>query len=736
MTFKQFLSNIFSSQQKFSEARNLTTLQLQGRAVSSPANYETFSKIGYGKNAIVFKCISLIANACAGIDLELYSKKNSTKKKKTKIEKHALLDLLMKPNPMQSGFSFMEALIAYRLITGNTFIEANEMTNPTELWPLRPDRMKIIAGTKGYPAAYEYALGGYKKTWPVDFVEMKSQVLHMKTFNPANDWFGQSPLEAAIYAMDAVNSANLWNLGLFQHNTTPSGVLQVDTTKSNPRGELSEDQYTRLKNEFAQNYSGSHNGRKPLILEGGLMWQQISLSPQEMDFINSKNVSAVELCFVYGVPPEMAGLGVKTYNNYKEARQAFYEDTVLPLMDVVCDELTRWLAPMFNADIEIGYCTDDIEALVEKRESKYTTLKEVNWLTLNEKRAQTGQDEVEGGDIFIINNQAVENLEDLVSDGEDDVDPDDPNAVDPNDPNAEDDEDMEDDEDAPTDDEGKSLRGVKSFNLITANDRKQNRRRINARRKEIEKQFQTALEKDFEQMNAAIVKAGKEADPKLLEYAMIHALSKSIGTFRPTLTKYINQTLREFGSMIFNEAKSDLYIPEKKANTRRYEDFVRRYVEKRAGEAITQIEGTTMKKVRQVVKRLTADAIVEGESNIDVASELQKEFGGLTASRAQLIARTEVGSASTKGSMEAVRALEIPGMLKVWNSVQDDRTRDGEGEDANHLDMDGVSVPIDEKFTVPPDASMEAPGDPTAGADQVCNCRCTLTYKLAKPGAE
>lgn len=739
MNLKNLLAGFFSS--KASEARTLTTLQLQGRAISSPANYETFSRVGYSRNAIVFKCVHLVANACAGIELELYSKKNSTRKKKTAIENHPLLDLLHTPNPMQSGFSFIEALVAYRLITGNSFIESVKGSNnapPDELWVLRPDRMKIVAGKNGYPAAYTYSVSGMTKTWPVDFVTMKAPVLHMHTFNPLNDWFGLSPLEAAMFALDSSNAANDWNLSMLQNKATPSGVLQVKESRGNPRGEISELQYKRIKDEFESGSAGTRNAHRPLILEGGLEWQQISLSPAEMDFINSKQMSAIELASVYGVPPEMLGLGVKTYNNYKEARQAFYEDTVLPLMDVIVDELSRWLVPMYGGDLQIGYCSDDIEALVEKRESKYTTLKDVNWLMLNEKRALTGQDEVEGGDIFIINNEAVEDLSTLIKD----PNAEDPNAVDPNnpnpaDPNAEDpnsEDQKPNDQPTPNDE---PLKGLKSFNLITENDRRNNYKKQNRRRQQIEDVFKSALEKDFADMNKNLVEAAtKTSDPRLVEYAMIHELSNAIKTFDATMKKYIGQTLREFGSMIFNEAKSDFGIIETKANTRKYEDFIKRYVETRTATAITQIEGTTKKKITSVVKRLVGETILDGNSNTELASQLQDEFAALSASRSQLIARTEVASASTKGSMEAVKALDVPNMLKEWVSVQDDRTRDGGvGDDANHLDMDGVRIPIDDKFTVPPDATMEAPGDSNGGADQVCNCRCTLVYKLAKPGA-
>lgn len=740
MTIKNRLANLFGL--KASDARIVSTFKIAGQAVSTPANYENFSKLGYGKNALVFKCIHMIATAAAGIEWEVYTKRKIGGQK-TELESHPLLDLICQPNPMQSQASFFESLVAFYLISGNTYIEGVkgfENKPPTELWPVRPDRMKIIAGDKGYPLFYEFSYNGVIKRWPVDQIKLTSAVMHMKSFNPINDWYGMSSLEAGMYALDSSNFANRWNLGLLQNSATPSGVLQIKESKANPRGEISDDQYGRLRTEFEDAYTGSKNAGRPLILEGGLEWKQISLSPKEMDFLNSKEVSNVELAMIYGVPPELLGLGVKTYNNYKEARLAFYEDTVLPLMDKIRDELNRWLAPQFG-DVELCYDKDDIEALVEKRESKYATLQNVNWLTFNEKRKATGYDEVEGGDVFLINNQAVENLSELVDNSADNVD--NPNDLPLNNqentgnlpPNN-----QENTNNLPTntppEDDSEAEKSFKSFNLVNANERRINYKRVNARRKRLEKDFRRDLEYAFNDMNENLVKAAKGKESRLVEYAMLHELSDAIIVIKSVMKKHIGITLKEFGSIIFDEAKSAGLVMETKAKTRKFDDYVHRYIERRTGEAITQIEGTTKKKIHQVVKRLVAEAIDEGNPNPELASGLKDEFDALTSSRAQLIARTEVASASNNGSLEAVKALEIPNMVKEWVSVNDDRTRDGDHGGADHSSMDGERVPIEEKFTVPPDASMDCPGDSAGGADQVCNCRCTLVYKVGKNEAE
>ena len=116
-------------------------------------------------------------------------------------------------------------------------------------------------------------------------------------------------VEAAMLVLDQNNAGSKWNLAMMQNQATPSGVLQVASTEYNPRGELTDEQFKRVKQEVTESYTGARNAGKPMLLEGNLKWQSISLSPKEMDFINSRNATAIELCIALGVPPEVMGLG-------------------------------------------------------------------------------------------------------------------------------------------------------------------------------------------------------------------------------------------------------------------------------------------------------------------------------------------------------------------------------------------------------------------------------------------
>src|SRR5262249_15753841 len=145
----------------------------------------------------------------------------------------------------------------------------------------------------------------------------------------------------------------------------PSGALVY----SGPEGSvLSDGQFDRLKHELEASYQGSVNAGRPLLLEGGLDWKAMSLSPKDMDFMEAKHTTAREIALPFGVPPMLLGIpGDNTYSNYREAKRAFWRQTVLPLASRVGCALAQWLAPAYGDGLTLVIDTDRIDALSADR---------------------------------------------------------------------------------------------------------------------------------------------------------------------------------------------------------------------------------------------------------------------------------------------------------------------------------------------------------------------------------
>ncbi len=177
----------------------------------------------------------------------------------------------------------------------------------------------------------------------------------------------------------------------------PSGALVFEPGDGVP-GNLTEEQIVRLKEDMAAQFQGAVNAGRPLLLEGGLKWQQMAFSPSDMDFINTKHVAAREIALAFGVPPMLLGIpGDNTYANYQEANRAFWRLTLLPLVDRVLGSLGRWLDDE-DGDLRLEADRDRITALAVERDALWTRLGSAAFMTTNEKRAEVGLDPVEGGD--------------------------------------------------------------------------------------------------------------------------------------------------------------------------------------------------------------------------------------------------------------------------------------------------------------------------------------------------
>lgn len=386
------LRQVLGFEAKASKAAKILAWASAGQPVWTPRDYASLAREGFTKNAIVYRAVRMIAEAAASVPLHLFDGARE-------IDDHALLSLIARPNAMQCGPDLLEAWYGHLMVAGNAYLEAVSVDGrPRELHVLRPDRMKVVPGADGWPEAYEYAVAGQTVRFEQDGGALRP-ILHMALFHPLNDHYGLSPLEPAAVGVDLHNAAGSWNKALLDNSACPSGAL-VYTAKD---GQLTPEQYERLKVELEDSFQGARNAGRPLLLEGGLDWKGMSFSPKDMDFIAAKHVAAREVALALGVPPMLLGIpGDNTYSNYAEANRSFWRQTVLPLVGRTAKALSAWLAPAFAERdapaLELRPDLDAVEALSTEREALWARVQASDFLTVNEKRAAVGYGAIEGGD--------------------------------------------------------------------------------------------------------------------------------------------------------------------------------------------------------------------------------------------------------------------------------------------------------------------------------------------------
>lgn len=362
------------------KAQPFFALHGPGEASWSFAGAGALAREGFARNPVVYRCVRLVAEAAASLPLILHEGEHE-------LAAHPLLELLARPGPRQAGRQFLEALYGHLLVSGNAYVHALELgAAPRELHLLRPDRVRAVADAAGWPVAYDYTAAGRRLR--ISAEGDPPPILHLAQFNPLDEVNGLPPLAPAHMALDIHNAASRWNKALLDNSARPSGALVYTATEG---GNLTADQFDRLKAELEEGYSGAARAGRPMLLEGGLDWKAMGYSPRDMDFVEARNGAARDIALAFGVPPMLLGIpGDNTYANFQEANRALWRQTVLPLAAGVAATLGAWLADFFGAGLRLDIDADGVVALAADREALWRRLAVAEFLTTDEKRAAAG----------------------------------------------------------------------------------------------------------------------------------------------------------------------------------------------------------------------------------------------------------------------------------------------------------------------------------------------------------
>lgn len=375
MSFLQSLASAFKGRgSRVPLARNYLSpwFFADSEAGRVPYEYSTSVRRAYLDNPVAHRAVRLIADGIAGAPL---------------MPADPELAALVKAT--SAGQSLLETLTSQLLLHGNGYVQIlkDAEGRPFELFALRPERVSLVLGNDGWPKALTYKVGEQVLTIPLLDSDASPNIIHIKGFHPSDDHYGAGCLGAADQAVASHNAAAQWNRMLLENAARPSGALVYDPGVA---GALSADQFDRLRNELSRAFSGSANAGRPMLLEGGLKWQSLSMSPSDMDFANLKAAAARDIALAFGVPPMLLGLpGDSTYSNYREANRALWRLTLLPLSNKLFSALAEGLDTWFPC-ASLAVDLDKVPALAEDRQALWTQVSAATFLTNDEKRAMLG----------------------------------------------------------------------------------------------------------------------------------------------------------------------------------------------------------------------------------------------------------------------------------------------------------------------------------------------------------
>ena len=317
---------------------------------------KAYVREGYQTNAVIYRGIREICNAANNCAIELWNGE-------TLIESHPALDLIERPNPMQSWGQLLTETLTDRMLFGEQAIVTSG--DNAELWGVRPSQVEIKPGRGGIPAEYVHDLNGHTVRFPVSRIDGTSDMFFTKLYNPDDHWRGQSPLMAAGLAGDTHNAGMKWNYSLLRNSARPSGLIEF------PEGDPGANTLDRLREWFKSAFQGSDNAGEIPMLFGGAKWTPMDQSPRDMDFNSTLTEAKQLIASALGVPLPLVDNDASTFNNLEQAKERLYTDTVIPMMEDFLGAFGAWLLPRFGEGLEFRLDLDSIPALEGIRQKNF-----------------------------------------------------------------------------------------------------------------------------------------------------------------------------------------------------------------------------------------------------------------------------------------------------------------------------------------------------------------------------
>ena len=350
----------------------------------------------------VYACIRVLSESVAQLPLQLYTTENG---KRTKATDHPLYSLLYaEPNPEMSSFNWREAMMMNLLVFGNGYSQVirNGKGEPIALYPLMADKMAVSRDEHGriyYEYTYsEKEYSGDKKKDEIIRLS-PSDVFHVPGLG-FDGLVGYSPIAMAKNAIGMAIACEEYGAKFFANGATPGGILEHPGVVKDPE---------RVRESWNSAFGGSSNANKVAVLEEGMKYTPISISPEQAQFLETRKFQINEIARIFRIPPHMIGdLEKSSFSNIEQQSLEFVKYTLDPW---VC----RWeqsmqralLSPDEKKDYFFKFNVDGLlRGDYQSRMNGYAVGRQNGWMSANDIRELENLDRIpeeEGGDLYLIN---------------------------------------------------------------------------------------------------------------------------------------------------------------------------------------------------------------------------------------------------------------------------------------------------------------------------------------------
>ena len=349
----------------------------------------------------VYSCVRILSEAIASLPLNTFVYTDSGGKEKA--ISHPLYHLLHdEPNPEMSSFIFRETLMTHLLLWGNAYAQVirNGKGEVIALYPLMPDRMTVDRDKNGH-LYYKYTKSNEDAPTMENgsVILSPSDVLHIPGLG-FDGLVGYSPIAMAKNAIGLAIAAEEYGSKFYANGAAPSGVLEHPGTLKDPG---------RVRESWQSTFGGSANANKVAVLEEGMKYTPISISPNEAQFLETRKFQINEIARIFRVPPHMVGdLEKSSFSNIEQQSLEFVKYTLDPW--VIRWEQALYRALLSEEEKKTVFFKFNVEGLLRgdyaSRMNGYATARQNGWMSANDIRELEDLDRIPaelGGDLYLVN---------------------------------------------------------------------------------------------------------------------------------------------------------------------------------------------------------------------------------------------------------------------------------------------------------------------------------------------